>query len=166
MPAPGVRGAGEGNSVMGSGSVMEGQAVSHDVTPGEVVAVLADNGYEISEHTLSDGTGVLRIRDPESGVVIRGVLEDNILFLTMSCVSVPREKISAEAMRKMLSSNNGISTSSFQLYDRRDGTVAITLNNFCKLQELGSDDFDDILSCVEFLMVDVMAARELVGELL
>jgi len=67
-------------------------------------------------------------------------------------------------MRKMLASDNGISTSRFQLYTGADGNVTITLNNFCKLQELGPDDEDDILSCVDFLMADVVHARELIGQ--
>jgi len=37
------------------------------------------------------------------------------------------------------------------------------LNNFCKLQELGPDDEDDILSCVSFLLADVVNAKELIG---
>ena len=39
-------------------------------------------------------------------------------------------------------------------------------NNFCKLQEMGPDDQDDILSCVHFLLVDVLEARQLIGGLL
>ena len=39
------------------------------------------------------------------------------------------------------------------------------LNNFCKIQSMGPDDEDDILSCVHFLMVDVMSARRLIGDL-
>ena len=144
----------------------EEAGVEQQITPDEVEAILADHGYDVSEHELPDGTVILRISDPESGVVIRGVLEGEIRFLTMSCLSVPKGKITPDLMSRMLASDNGISTSSFQLYERSDGTVAVTLNNFCKLQQLGSDDTDDILSCVEFLMVDVMAARELVGEIL
>ncbi|MEM1185375.1 MAG: hypothetical protein AAGI53_10295 [Planctomycetota bacterium] len=136
-----------------------------DITIDRIEAILADSGYEVSEHDLPDGGGVLRIRDPESGVVLRGVLEGDILFLTISCLAVDRSKISPDLMQRMLDAGNGISTSSFQLYNRNDGKTAITLNNFCKLQELGADDRDDILSCVEFLMVDVMAAREIVGDL-
>jgi hypothetical protein len=143
---------------------MEDPVVEHEITPDEVESILADNGYDVSEHALADGTPVLRISDPESGVVIRGVLEGEILFLTMSCMSLPKAKITPDLMGRMLASDNGISTSSFQLYERPDGSVAITLNNFCKLQELGDDDRDDILSCVEFLMVDVMTARELIGD--
>jgi len=60
---------------------------------------------------------------------------------------------------KLLASDNGISTSYFQLYDAADGQLAVTLNNFCKLQDMGTDDEDDILSCVHFLLVDVMTAR-------
>ena len=65
----------------------------------------------------------------------------------------------------MLAADNGISTSYFQLYDAGSGKVAVTLNNFCKLQDLGADDQDDILACVHFLLVDVMSARRVVGDL-
>lgn len=133
-----------------------------EITVDEIEAILAEHGLDVQDLTTPSGASVLRIQDPESGVVMRGVLEGEILFLTLSCLSVPKEKITPDLMHKMLSSDNGISTSSFQLYDRADGSVAITLNNFCKLQELGTDDEDDILSCVQFLMYDVMAARELV----
>jgi hypothetical protein len=33
------------------------------------------------------------------------------------------------------------------------------------LQDLGADDADDILSCVHFLLVDVISASRLIGEL-
>lgn len=137
---------------------MEREAITAD----EIESILAENGLDVTEHKTSSGSSVLRIQDPESGIVIRGVLEGEILFLTLSCLSVPKAKITPDLMQKMLASDNGISTSSFQLYEKPDGTVAITLNNFCKLQELGPDDRDDIISCVQFLMYDVMAARELV----
>jgi hypothetical protein len=67
-------------------------------------------------------------------------------------------------MRKMLAAESGISTSYFQLYNSGD-KVAVTLNNFCKLQDMGPEDEDDILSCVHFLMVDVMTARRLLAGL-
>ena len=68
-------------------------------------------------------------------------------------------------MRKMLAADNGISTSHFQLYDRATVRSAIRFNNFCKLQELGPDDEDDILSCVSFLLADVVHARDLIGQI-
>ena len=46
-----------------------------------------------------------------------------------------------------------------------NGNVTISLNNFCKLQDMGPEDEDDILSCVHFLLVDVMTARHLLGSL-
>jgi hypothetical protein len=33
------------------------------------------------------------------------------------------------------------------------------------MQSLGPDDEDDVLSCVHFLLVDVMSARRLIGGL-
>ncbi len=43
------------------------------------------------------------------------------------------------------------------------GKIAMTLNNFCKLQDLGADDEDDILSCVHFLLVDVIERAAVSG---
>ena len=70
-------------------------------------------------------------------------------------------------MAQMLAAENGISTSHFQLYEAGSGKVAVSLNNFCKLQDLGPDDEDDILSCVRiFLLVDVSeCAATLIGSL-
>ena len=62
----------------------------------------------------------------------------------------------------MLAADNGISTSYFQLYDMGDG-IAVTLNNFSKLQDLGPEDQDDVLSCINFLLADVLRAKELIG---
>jgi hypothetical protein len=127
---------------------------------GQIHALLAERGYEISE-TAPD---TLKIREVDSGVAIQVVLEGDICFFSLTCTVVPNSAITADVMRRMLDANNGISTSHFQLYET-GGKVAVTLNNFCKLQEMGPDDEDDILSCVHFLLVDVMAARSLVGNL-
>jgi len=86
------------------------------------------------------------------------------LFLSLPCTVVPRSAITPDIMTKMLAADNGISTSHFQLYDA-GGKVGISLNNFCKLQDMGPEDEDDILSCVHFLLVDVLSARRLLGSL-
>jgi hypothetical protein len=121
--------------------------------------MLAAKRYSVSEA----GEGVLRIQEVDSGIVLQAVLSGDILYLSLVCMSVPAASITPQVMRKMLGSDNGISTSHFQLYDTGDSNVAITLNNFCKLQELGPDDEDDILSCVSFLLVDVLHAKDLIG---
>jgi hypothetical protein len=122
---------------------------------GQIHALLAERGYEVSEPSPDS----LSIREVESGVTIRAVLQGDILFLSLVCIVVPRASVTPEIMARMLDANNGISTSHFALYDASGGKVAVTLNNFCKLQDLGADDEDDILSCVHFLLVDVMMAR-------
>jgi hypothetical protein len=127
-----------------------------------ISSLLAEKGYEVTPA----GTNVLKIREVTSGVAVQAVLQENILYLSLVCTMVPAGSITAEVMRKMLAADNGISTSYFQLYDTGAGKVAVTLNNFCKLQDMGADDEDDILSCVHFLLVDVMEARELIGGLL
>jgi len=122
---------------------------------GHINELLAARGYEVAP-SAPDG---ITIKELDSGISIQAVLEGDILFLTLPCVTVPRTVVTAEIMAAMLASDNGISTSSFQLYDAGAGKVAVTLNNFCKLQDMGIEDDDDILSCVHFLLVDVMTAR-------
>ncbi len=126
-----------------------------------VESVIVEQGYDV----VQSDTGVLKIRDTESNIVVQAVLEENVLFLTVPCINVPCSAITQEIMAKMLDADNGISTSNFQLYKSDDKNATVTLNNFCKLQELGSDDEDDILSCVEFLLADVVAARGMLAEL-
>ena len=122
---------------------------------GHINELLAARGYEVAP-SAPDG---ITIKELDSGISIQAVLEGDILFLTLPCITVPRTAVTPEIMAAMLAADNGISTSSFQLYDAGEGKVAITLNNFCKLQDMGIEDDDDILSCVHFLLVDVMTAR-------
>ena len=128
---------------------------------GQIHALLAEKGYAVSE-TAADS---LSIREVESGVTIRAVLQGGILFLSLTCTVVPTASITADVMKRMLAADNGISTSYFQLYDAGNGQTAITLNNFCKLEDLGPEDQDDVLSCVHFLLVDVMVARRILSDL-
>ena len=128
---------------------------------GQIQALLAERGYEVSEA----GPDSLIIREAESGVALRTVLQGDILFFSLVCTVVSRAAVTAEVMGRLLAADNGISTSYFQLYDAGSGKVAVTLNNYCKLQDLGADDQDDILACVHFLLVDVMSARRVVGDL-
>jgi hypothetical protein len=128
---------------------------------GQIHALLAEQGYEVSE----PAPDTIKIREVESGVSIQAVLESDILFLSLPCVTVPRAKVTPEIMAKMLAADNGISTSSFQIYDAGSGNVTVSLNNFCKLQTMGPDDEDDVISCVHFLLVDVMSARSLLSGL-
>ena len=127
---------------------------------GQIHALLAERGYEVSE-TAPD---TLKIREVDSGVAVQAVLEGDICYFSLTCTVVPNSAITADVMRQMLDASNGISTSHFQLYDV-GGKVAVTLNNFCKLLDFGPEDDDDILSSVHFLLVDVMAARHVLGRL-
>jgi hypothetical protein len=128
----------------------------------QIKALLAERGYEVTEPT----PGVLRVQEVHSGVAVQAVLEGEILFLSLTCTVVPETAITPDIMRSMLDAHNGIATSYFQIYKAGDGNVAVTLNNFCKLENLGPEDEDDILACVHFLLVDVMAARQLLSDLL
>lgn len=125
----------------------------------QIHSLLAAKRYSVTEA----GEGVLRIQELDSGIALQAVLSGDILYLSLVCMSVPENLLTPQIMRKMLAADNGIATSYFQLYQTGDGNVAITLNNFCKLQEMGADDEDDILSCVSFLLADVVHAKELIG---
>ena len=128
----------------------------------QISALLAEKGYAVSQA----GPNVLTVREVESGIAVQAVLEHNILFLSLTCTVVPPDAITPQVMRQMLAADNGISTSAFQLYQAQNGKIAVTLNNFCKLQDMGPEDEDDILSCVHFLLVDVLQAKALLGKVL
>jgi len=128
---------------------------------GHIHALLAEKGYEVTE----PAPDTLKIREVKSGVSLQAVLQGEILYFSLPCIVVPESAITAEVMATMLAANNGISTSYFQLYPAGAGKVGVTLNNFCKLLELGPEDEDDILSCVHFLLQDVLAARGLLSGL-
>ncbi len=130
-----------------------------NTTLDQIHSLLAAKGYSVSEA----GAGVLRIKELSSGITLQAVLAGEILFLSLVCMSVKESSLTPAVLRKMLASDNGISTSYFQLYATGGGDVAVTLNNFCKLQEMGPDDEDDILSCVSFLLADVVHAKDLLG---
>ena len=124
--------------------------------------IIANAGYEI----VKEEENMLQLRDLASGISISCVLEEDILFMTVSCMVVDSNSVSAKLMETMLDAENGIPTSSFQIYNLGDGNQAITLNNFAKLQDLGEDDRDDILSCVSFLIGDVCEAKDLLGTII
>jgi hypothetical protein len=128
---------------------------------GQIHALLADHGYEVSD----PAPDTLNIRDTASGVSLQAVLQGEILFLSLVCTVVPESAITPDIMGRMLAANNGISTSYFKLYQAGGGKIAVALNNFCKLEEMGPDVEDEILSCVHFLLVDVMSARQLLADL-
>lgn len=125
-----------------------------------VEEIVANAGYEVAK---VEGN-TLQIRDIESEISVSCVLEQDILYNTVSCQVVNSNSVTSAVMARMLDAQNGISTSSFQLYNLGNGKTAITLNNFSKLQNLGEDDRDDILSCISFLVGDVCEARDLLEE--
>ncbi|MDE3195718.1 MAG: hypothetical protein KGN84_05205 [Acidobacteriota bacterium] len=127
---------------------------------GQIHELLAARRYSVAE----DGEGVLRITEVDSGLTLQAVLQGDILFLSLPCATVAKSAITPAIMQKMLAADNGIATSFFQLYDTGSGQYTVTLNNFCKLQDMNDDDRDDILSCVGFLMADVLRARDLIGQ--
>jgi hypothetical protein len=136
-------------------------AATASIQADQIKALLAEKGYEVTEPS----PAILRVRDVHTGVAVRAVLEGDILFLSVTCTVVPESAVTPAIMRAMLDAHNGISTSYFQIYKAGEGQAAVTLNNFCKLADLGHEDQDDILSCVHFLLVDVVAARQVLSGL-
>jgi len=130
---------------------------SETSTISQVHQLLAENGYEVSDV----GNEVLRVRDLETGISFQAALQGSALFMSVTLINVRPDVITPQIMRTMLAADNGISTSAFQLYDAADGKVAITLNNFCTLQNMGDEDKDDILSLAGYLMADLVEARNL-----
>lgn len=131
--------------------------MSDNISISHVAELLAHNGFDVAEHS----PGVLRVRDVHSGMSFQAALEGDVLFLSVHLVTVSDADITPEVMRKMLSGHNGIPTSAFRLYEAGRGKTAVTLNNFCKLQDMGPEDHDDILSLAGYLLADVVAARDL-----
>jgi hypothetical protein len=132
---------------------------SQTISISQVAELLAHNGYDFDQPT----PGVLRVRDIHSGVGFQAALQGNVLYFTVHLMTMPASDVTSRVMRQMLAGDNGISTSSFRLYDAPNGQVLITLNNFCTLQDMGPEDHDDILSCAGYLMADVVAARDLLA---
>ena len=126
----------------------------------QIHALLAEKGYEVAEPQPE----TLKISDIQSGVSLHAVLEGDILFFSLVCTVLPDAAITPASMACMLAADNGISTSHFQLYPAGSGQTAVVLNNFCKLQDMGPADEDDILSCVHFLLVDVLTAKRLLSD--
>lgn len=128
---------------------------------------LGEEGFETLR---TDDDDVFQVKDPESGLAVTCALQDDILFNTLPCFTLPADGLTLELSHRLLDAGNGIATSSFQLFELPEGRHSVALTNFCKLQsldhdELGEEDVDDVLSCLSFLLVDVVAARELLSEL-
>src|SRR5689334_10513891 len=83
----------------------------------QIHALLAAKRYSVTE----DGPGVLRIKEVDTGIALQGVLEGDILYLSLPCMTVSDKSLTAPILRKMLAADNGISTSYFQLYNTGDG---------------------------------------------
>jgi hypothetical protein len=64
----------------------------------QIHALLADNGYEVSQ----PAPDTLTIREPQSGVTIQAVLQGEILFLSLTCTVVPRSAVTPDLMARML----------------------------------------------------------------
>lgn len=131
-----------------------------DVSAEGVKNIVKELGYELVEEKGS----VFAIRG-SSGIKILCAVEDEILNVTCPLLSVPESKITRELALAMLWNDNGLATSHVELMRGKGGQVRIVLMNYCKLSELGDDDRDDIETALEFIELDAVRARELLGAL-
>jgi hypothetical protein len=132
-----------------------------NVTLRDVKNLIKRVGYEI----VREHDEVFVVSD-ESGIPIYCCLQDNILSNSVPCRKVAAEVMTRDVLLKMLGADNGLSTSNFRLADVGDGKLQITLTNFCKLQNCGEEDADDVWSSLEFLEIDVVKARNLLKDIL
>ena len=132
------------------------------ISVGHVREKLSAAGLVVADSPAGDN--VFTVQETESGMTITCALEETVLFNTLPCLTIDESKITLELTRKLLDADNGVSSSFFQLYDGPDGKVHIALCNFCTLQNLGPEDEDDMLSCLSFLEVDAVSARELLAD--
>lgn len=132
-----------------------------DVSAEGVKNIIKELGYELEDESGS----VFAVRG-SSGIKILCAVEREILDITVPLVSVPEAKITRELAMAMLWSDNGLTTSHLELV-RGKGTnnVRIILMNYCKLQELGDDDRDDIETALEFIELDTVRARKVLAGL-
>ena len=117
-------------------------------------------GYEIAK----DNGDVFTING-SSGVKILCAVEESILNVTLPLITVAKSAITHAVTIDMLRSDNGISTSHFELIEQGGDTYNVALMNYCKLQELGDDDTDDIETAIEFIELDAVKARGLLAGL-
>ncbi len=131
-----------------------------EVSAEGVKNIIKELGYEL----VDDTGGVFAIRG-SSGIKILCAVEHEILDITVPLISVPESKLTRELALKMLWSDNGLATSHLELVRGKSGNVRIILMNYCKLSQLGEDDRDDIETALEFIELDTVRARELLGAL-
>jgi len=131
-----------------------------EVTPQDVKNIIKELGYEI----VKDGDGLFTIQG-SSGMRMLCAVEESILNVTLPLVTVTKDKITPDVMWDMLRSDNGLATSHVEIIDRGGGKHNVALMNYCKLQELGDDDRDDIETAIEFIELDALKARKLFSAL-
>jgi hypothetical protein len=126
-----------------------GHMAATEISAVGVKNIIKELGYEI----LKDADDVFTIAG-SSGIRIICAVEESILNVTVPLITVPVSKITHDIAMNMLWSENGLSTSHLELVRQGDNANVI-LMNYCKLQELGDDDRDDIETAIEFIELDV-----------
>lgn len=140
-------------------------AIERKIEISEIENLLAQEGalVELQGNTITS-------TDPDTNVKMTHILiqdEDGVgavLYNTILLKQLKKEEVSSELCLKLLSIDNGINTSNFRLIPNKQG-YSLVLQNFTKLQNMGEEDVDDILSALSYLVTDVAASRKLFGEI-
>jgi hypothetical protein len=130
--------------------------IHHDVNTEAVKNIVKHLGYEVVDHH----AGVFSIKG-SSGIKIVCAVEHDIFKITVPLITVTEAKLTREVALSMLWHDNGLATSHLELVKAKGGKVKVILMNYCKLQELGEDDQDDIATALEFSELDVVRARKI-----
>ncbi len=138
---------------------MSEAATNSEIRPEAVSNIIKALGYEVLD---SPDDGVFSIRG-SSGIRIVCAVEESILNCTVPLVRVDEAKITREVALSMLASDNKLATSHIELVKQDGGKVRVVLMNYCKLQELGDDDVDDIETALEFIELDTLRAKNLLA---
>lgn len=140
-------------------------AIERVIDVSEVENLLAQEGAVVE----LEGNMITSI-DPETGIKMNHILvqdEDDgvgaVLFNTIVLKQLEKSELTPEFLLKLLSIENGINTSNFRLIPTKKG-YSLVLQNFAKLQNMGEEDVDDVLSTLSYIVEDVAAASRLLEE--
>ncbi len=79
---------------------------------GHINELLAARGYEVAP-SAPDG---ITIKELDSGVSIQAVLEGDILFLTLPCITVPRSAVTPEIMATLVKRMGHLNIHAYYVY--------------------------------------------------
>lgn len=143
-------------------------AIERVISLSEIEKLLAEEGAIVEVQG-----NIITSTDPETSLQMKHVLVQDpddgvgaVLYNTIVCKKVTSADLTVELLEKLLRIDNGVPTSHFRLIPQGEGegNSLLVLQNYAKLQNMGEEDVDDILSSLEYLAADLASARQLLGE--